>query len=391
MADVTQASPAEKGKTPDPTTEVEYFGTLPGEGGKRILHYTMRNGLGAELEVLEYGGTVRRFVVPGPDGKARNVIVGPSTLEGWVAEPYYGALVGRVANRIAGGKFSLDGKTYTLDTNNAPGGIPCALHGGIVGFNSKVWKLRAFFQENIPEEAAWLRGHPEWIDANDAGLLLSLDSPDGDQGYPGAVHAQVVYVLTPANTWRILYRITADSPTPVALTQHAYWNLKGCAQGDVLDHTLQVNATRYTPVTPGLIPTGEVAPVAGTPFDFTFPRKLGEGVDADNDQIRYGAGYDHNFVLDRSAEGELVHAATLASPDGMRMEVWTDQPGMQVYTGNYIPDGMETPEGATCRRGGVALETQHFADSVNRPEFPSVILRPGQTLFSITEYRFPEA
>ncbi len=371
---------------PDPIVEVEQFGKLP--DGTTVLRYTLKNGLGAELEVLEYGGTVRRFVVPGPDGKPRNVIVGPDTLEGWIKEPYYGQLIGRVANRIAGGRFTLDGKDYALATNNAPGGIPCALHGGEQGFNAKMWKLRAFFQGTetlIPE---WAHGQ-DYYGPDDACLYLTLESPDGDQGYPGAVHVEVLYVLTPANTWRIVYRITCDAPTPVAMTQHAYWNLKGCAQGDILDHTLRVNAARYTPVNAGLIPTGELAPVAGTPFDFTATRRLGDAVDADNDQIRYGAGYDHNFVLDHP-EGQLAYAATLAAPDGLALEVWTDQPGMQVYTGNYIPDGLATPEGPTCRRGGVALETQHFADSVNRPDFPSVILRPGQEIRSVTEYRFPK-
>ncbi len=380
----SQAAP--KALKPDPIVEVEQFGKLP--DGTVVLHYILKNGLGAELDVLEYGGTVRRFTVPGPDGKPRNVMVGPNTLEGWIREPYYGALIGRVANRIAGGTFSLDGKTYTLATNNAPGGIPCALHGGETGFNAKCWQLRAFFKGNIPQAAAWIA--QEAIGEDDACLWLTLDSPDGDQGYPGAVHAEVVYILTPENTWRILYRLTADAPTPVAMTQHAYWNLKGCAQGNVLDHTLQIEAHRYTPVNAGLIPTGELAPVAGTPFDFTQPRLLGQDIDAPNDQIRYGAGYDHNFVLDHPA-GELARAATLAAPDGMRMEVWTDQPGLQVYTGNYIPDGLETPEGSTCRRGGVALETQHFADSVNHPAFPSTILRPGEILRSCTEYRFPKA
>lgn len=361
---------AEETKKADPVVEVEQFGSLP--DGRVVLKYVLKNGLGAELEVLEYGGTVRRFTVPGPDGQPRNVIVGPDTLEGWIKEPYYGALIGRVGNRIAKGIFTLEGKTYTLDTNNEPGGIPCALHGGLEGFNARMWKIKAFFE------------------GDDACIRLTLESPDGDQGYPGCVKVEVIYTLTPNNTWRITYSATTDKTTPVSMTQHAYWNLKGCGKGDVLDHTLEVSAKRYTPVTAGLIPTGELAPVAGTPFDFTSPRSLGEQVDADNDQIRYGAGYDHNFVLDH-AEGELGHAATLSAPDGMKLEVWTDQPGMQVYTGNYIPDGMATPEGPTVRRGGVALETQHFADSVNQPQFPSVILRPGETYHSVTEYRFPKS
>ena len=357
-------------KQPDPTVEVTQFGKLP--DGTVVLKYVLKNGLGAELEVLEYGGSVRSFKVPGPDGELRNIIVGPDTLEGWIENPYYGALIGRVGNRIANGVFSLEGKTYKLATNNAPGGIPCALHGGEEGFNARLWKIKAFFE------------------GNDACIRMTLDSPDGDQGYPGAVHAEVIYALTPENTWRISYEITADAPTPVSMTQHAYFNLKGCAQGDILDHKMLVDAARYTPVNAGLIPTGELASVKGTPFDFTTPRMLGEEIDADNDQIQYGAGYDHNFVLDHP-EGELGRACVLTAPDGMAMEVWTDQPGMQVYTGNYIPDGMSTPEGPTVRRGGVALETQHFADSVNRPDFPSVILRPGETLRSTTEYRFPKA
>lgn len=355
---------------PDPIVEVEQFGTLP--DGQTCLKYVLKNGLGAELEVLEYGGTVRRFTLPGPDGQPRNVIVGPDKLEEWLENPYYGALIGRVGNRIAHGTFSLDGKAYTLATNNAPGGIPCALHGGEEGFNARMWKVTPFFE------------------GDDACIRMKLVSPDGDQGYPGEVTVEVIYALTPENTWRICYSATTTAATPVSLTQHAYWNLKGCAQGDCLDHTLVIDAARYTPVNPGLIPTGERAPVAGTPFDFTQPRLLGEAVDADNDQIQYGAGYDHNFVLDH-AEGTFARAARCLSPDGMVMEVWTDQPGMQVYTGNYIPEGMPTPEGPTVRRGGIAFETQHFADSVNQPDFPTVILRPGETLRSITEYRFPKA
>ena len=381
---------AEETLKPDPIVEVEQFGKLP--DGTVVLRYTMKNGLGAELEVLEYGGTVRRFVVPGPDGKPRNVIVGPDTMEGILKDAYFGQLIGRVGNRIAFGKFSLEGKEYTLATNNAPGGIPCALHGGEVGFNSRMWKLKAFFKGTESLVPEWARtaanADKPLFGEDDACLYMELTSPDGDQGYPGEVHAEVIYVLTPENTWRVVYHITADAPTPVNMTQHAYWNLKGCAQGDILDHTLQLSAARYTPVNAGLIPTGELAPVAGTPLDFTAPHTLGERIHADDDQIRYGAGYDHNFVLD--AEGAFAHAATLSAPDGMKLEVWTDQPGIQVYSGFYIPEGMQTPEGSTGPFGGVALETQHFADSVNRPEFPSVILRPGEVMQSVTEFRFPK-
>lgn len=382
---------AEETLKPDPIVEVEQFGKLP--DGTVVLRYTMKNGLGAELEVLEYGGTVRRFVVPGPDGKPRNVIVGPDTMEGILKDAYFGQLIGRVGNRIAFGKFSLEGKEYALATNNAPGGIPCALHGGEEGFNSRMWKLKAFFKGTESLVPEWARtaanADKPLFGEDDACLYMELTSPDGDQGYPGEVHAEVIYVLTPESTWRVVYHITADAPTPVNMTQHAYWNLKGCAQGDILDHTLQVSAARYTPVNAGLIPTGELAPVAGTPLDFTAPHTLGERIHADDDQIRYGAGYDHNFVLDH-AEGAFAHAATLAAPDGMKLEVWTDQPGIQVYSGFYIPEGMQTPEGPTGPCGGVALETQHFADSVNRPEFPSVILRPGEVMRSVTEFRFPK-
>ncbi len=355
----------------EPTIEVTQFGKLP--DGQVVLKYILKNRHGTELEVLDYGGTVRRFVLNGPDNQPRNVIVGPDTLEGMLENAYYGALIGRVGNRIAAGRFELDGKCYTLATNNAPGGIPCALHGGEEGFNARVWKA----SHAIKEDGTLV-------------LRLTLSSPDGDQGYPGQVDVEVVYELTDDNTWRITYNATTTAATPINLTQHAYWNLEGCAKGDICEHTVMVAASSYTPVNAGLIPTGEIATVKGTPFDFTQPRLLGTFIDAENDQIQYGAGYDHNFVLDHSA-GELAFAALVKGKDGMAMEIWTDQPGMQIYTGNYIPEGMMTPNGPTVRRGGVAFETQHFADSVNQPEFPSVILRPGETFHSVTEYRFPFA
>lgn len=347
---------------------VEQFGTLA--DGRVILSYLLDNGCGMQLKVLSYGGTVQSLIIPTANGP-RDVVIGFTTPEGWVKEPYYGALIGRVGNRIAFGKFSLEGKDYALLTNNEPGGIPCALHGGAEGFNAKIWDCETFFEAGCP------------------GVKLSLVAPDGDQGYPGTVKVEVRYLLTFDNTWRITYEATSDRTTPINLTQHAYFNLKGEGQGDVLDHSIQIFAQKYTPVNAGLIPTGELAPVAGTPFDFTQARKLGVDVDADNDQIRYGAGYDHNFVLDKTMPGAFACAARLEAPDGTAMEVWTTEPGMQVYTGNYIPDGLAGKTQPYVRRGGVALETQHFADSVNQPTFPSVWLKPGETFRSETEYRFP--
>lgn len=351
----------------DSSVNVEQLGQLP--DGSVVLAYTLDNGLGMQLTVLTYGGTIQKLVIPTVSGP-RDVVVGFNQLAGWEREPYYGALIGRVGNRIAHGQFSLDGQSYSLATNNAPGGLPCSLHGGMVGFNAKIWECESFFEDNCP------------------GVRLKLHSPDGDQGFPGAVDVVVTYLLTQMNTWRITYSATASQRTPVNFTQHAYFNLKGEGQGDILDHKLLINAQRYTPVNAGLIPTGELASVAGTPFDFTVARILGADVDADNDQIRYGAGYDHNFVLDKDAPDALTHAATLTAPDGVAMDVWTTEPGMQVYTGNYIPDGMVGKTTPYIRRGGVALETQHFADSVNQSHFPSVILEPGQTMTSTTEYRF---
>ncbi len=351
----------------EPRVLVEPFDMLP--DGRVVLAYILDNGCGMTLKVLNYGGTVTALTVP-YGNQSRDVVIGFNTIAGWLKEPYYGSLIGRVGNRIAMGRFSLDGQDYTLVTNNDPGGIPCALHGGTVGFNAKIWQCEPFFDEGQP------------------GLKLALESPDGEEGYPGTVSVEVTYLLTFDNTWRITYRATTDQTTPINLTQHAYFNLKGESQGDILDHTLEVNADRYTPVNPGLIPTGELASVAGTPFDFTQPRLLGDAVDADNDQIRYGAGYDHNFVINQAAPNILTQAVRLTAPDGCAMEVWTTEPGIQVYTGNYIPNGMAGKTQPYVRRGGVALETQHFADSVNQPAFPTTILNPGETYSSTTEYRF---
>lgn len=350
----------------DSYTSVEHFGKLP--DGRNVLAYTMRNSAGMELTALNYGGTVTRLVVPGPDGALTDVAIGFLSLETYLKEPYYGSLIGRVGNRIAFGRFTLEGKDYQIATNNAPGDIPCSLHGGEEGFNAKIWAVTPSF------------------DGDDPVLTFKLRSEDGDQGYPGNLDLTVTYTLTASGIWRITYNATTDKATPVNLTQHAYFNLKGEGKGDVLDHLLQLNAKTYLPVNPGLIPLGEPAPVAGTPFDFTQPRALGEAVDADDDQIRHGAGYDHTFVIDKG-DG-LARAATLQAPGGIAMEVWTTEPGVQIYTGNYIPDGLAGKSGPYIRRGGVALETQHYPDSLNQPAFPSIVLQPGAAFESTTEYRF---
>lgn len=347
------------------------FGTAP--DGRAADLYTLRadGPAGAvRLDVTSYGGHLVRAVVPGRDGAAADVALGYDDLAGYVAgKAYFGALVGRYANRIARGRFTLDGKTYHLATNNGPN----ALHGGLVGFDRAVWDAEPF----------------ERADA--AGVVLRHTSPDGDEGYPGTLHATVTYTLRDGGTFAIDYEATSDAPTPVNLTQHAYWNLAGHAAGSIEGHELTVAAERYTPVDETQIPTGELRSVTGTPFDFRAPHVIGERIDAEDPQLRIGGGYDHNWVL-ADAPRALAFAARAYEPrSGRVLEVHTTEPGIQVYSGNSMPEGVGGPgkEGARYgRRGGLALETQHFPDSPNQPAFPSTILRPGATFRSRTEFRF---
>ncbi|WP_236645403.1 aldose epimerase family protein [Aidingimonas lacisalsi] len=361
------------------TIEQSTFGTM--QDGREVALYTLTNANGASLSVTPYGGIIVSLSVPDATGAFDDVVLGFDSLDAYLsdtyrkANPYFGALIGRYGNRIANGEFSIDDERYTLPTNDGDN----HLHGGNEGFDQRLWEA-----EPIEDE----RG---------VGLILSLTSPDGDQGYPGKLQARVRYTLTDDNELVVDYHATSDAITPVNLTQHSYFNLDGVTgehtqDDDILDHRLMINAEAYTPVDEGLIPTGEIRSVAGTPFDFRDPTPIGARIEDDNDQLARGGGYDHNFVLDREGDndGELVTAARLIAPDSGRvMEVRTSEPGLQFYSGNFL-DGSLTGKSGTVygHRSGLALETQHFPDSPNRSSFPSTLLSPGETYRSQTRYVF---
>jgi aldose 1-epimerase len=300
-----------------------------------------------------------------------DVVLGYETLDGYLrATPYFGAIIGRYANRIGGARFTLDGRTYRLAANNGSN----HLHGGLRGFDKVVWHAEPFRSDS------------------GLGVTLTYVSPDSEEGYPGRLEATVTYTWTDDDRLIMDYVATSDQATPVNLTQHSYFNLAAEAAGTVLDHVLQLDADAFTPVDSTLIPTGEIAPVAGTPFDFTTPSAIGARIDAGDQQIRFGRGYDHNFVLRRSGPG-LVHAARVSEPtSGRALDVWTTEPGLQFYSGNFL-DGSITGKGGRiyARRSGLCLETQHYPDSPNHREFPSTILRPGEEYRSRTVFAFSVA
>lgn len=345
------------------------FGKTP--EGRETRLFTLRRAGGLSVDVTDFGGTIVRLFAPDRNGVAHDVVLGFDSVEGYARPgPYLGATIGRCGNRIAAGRFTLDGKTYQLATNNAPGGLPCHLHGGPGGFDKVLWDVE------------------EFRDGPDPLLVLRHLSKDGEEAYPGNLDTRVAFSLTPDNGLRIDYAATADQPTPVNLTNHTYFNLAGEGSRPILGHVLTLNASRFTPVNAGLIPTGEIAPVADTPFDFRAPHTIGERIDRANEQLRFGAGYDHNYVLDSGGGGLSLAAAVLEPQSGRELEVLTTEPGVQFYSGNFL-DGLTGKNGhAYHRRTGFCLETQHFPDSVNQPSFPSVILRPGQTYRSSTVFRF---
>ncbi len=342
------------------------FGKAP--DGTAVEVFTLTNVHGVEVRAISYGGIIVSLRVPDRAGRLDDVALGYDTLEGYLRDtPYFGAVVGRYGNRIAKGRFTLDGVTYRLATNNGPN----HLHGGIKGFDKVVWQAEPFRHDS------------------GVGVAFTHVSPDGDEGYPGTLRARVSYTLTDRDELIVDYDATADKATPVNLTQHTYFNLAGAGSRDVLEHELWINADSFTPVDSTLIPTGEIAPVEGTPFDFRTPTAIGARIGADNQQLRYGGGYDHNFVLRREGSG-LGHAARVVEPStGRTLDVYTTEPGLQFYSGNFL-DGSITGKGGRVyrHRFGFCLETQHYPDSPNHPQFPSTILRPGEEYRSRTVFVF---
>ena len=345
------------------------YGRLP--DGTRVDGYTIRNARGTSLHVITYGGIITSLSTRDREGRFDDIVLGFDDLEGYLKDsPYFGAIIGRYENRIARGRFTLDGHTYQVPVNNGPN----SLHGGTRGFDKVVWRATSFENDSA------------------AGVVLTHGSPDGDMGYPGRLDVRVMYTLTDADELVVDYRATTTRPTPVNLSQHSYFNLAGSARRDILGHVLELDASRYTPVDSTLIPTGEVAPVAGTPFDFRTATAIGARIDEPREQLRFGRGYDHNFVFDRRGGG-VQHVARVVEPEsGRTLDVSTDQPGVQFYTGNFL-DGTIRGKGGRvyAHRFAFCLETQHFPDSPNHPAFPSTILRPGEVYRSRTIFRFGTA
>jgi aldose 1-epimerase len=342
------------------------FGKMP--DGQGVDMFTLANANGVEVRTINYGCALVSIRVPDRNGEKADVILGCDTLDNYRANrSYLGAVCGRYANRIAEGRFVLDGKSYELATNNGVN----HLHGGRKGFDKYVW------------EPAPFRG------ADGTGITYTHTSPDGDESYPGTLRVRVTYTLSERNELALEYHATTDKPTMLNLTNHAYFNLAGQGNGEIVDHEILINADHFTPVGDTQIPTGDIAPVAGTPFDFRRSTRVGARIADPHIQIQRGRGYDHNYVLNKKG-AELSHAARLVEPkSGRVMDVHTTEPGMQFYSGNYLDGSIIGKGGKPCTaRMALCLETQHFPDSPNKPHFPSTLLRPGQEFRSRTVYAF---
>ncbi|WP_432080786.1 aldose epimerase family protein [Streptomyces sp. WAC 04229] len=344
----------------------ELFGRLA--DGTKVYCWSLENG-GTRMRVLSYGGAVQSLEIPDRRGRHANVSLGFDRLDDYVARsPHFGALIGRYGNRIAKGRFTLDGRRYQLSVNDGEN----SLHGGALGFDHRVWDVEPF------------------TDGPDVGLVLHYTSVDGEMGYPGTLRARVTYTLTRRGDWRIDYAATTDRATVVNLTSHVYWNLAGEGSGTVEDHELSIAASRYTPTDAGLIPTGELARVSGTPFDFRRGKPVGRDIRDDHPQLVTAKGFDHNWVLDKGVTDRPEHVATLRDPaSGRTLRIATDQPGLQFYSGNFLDGTLTGTGGALYRQGdALCLETQHFPDAPNQPSFPSTVLRPGQTYRTSTVHSF---
>ena len=342
------------------------FGTTP--DGSQVEAFTLTNANGIELRTISYGAIIVSLRVPDRTGRMDDIVLGYDSLQGYLrVSPYFGAIVGRYGNRIGSGRFTLDGRTYRLATNNGPN----HLHGGNRGFDKVVWQA-----EPLQNDSG-------------VGVTFTYTSPDGEEGYPGTLLARVSYTLTDRDELVVEYHATTDQATPVNLTQHTYFNLAGDGRGDILGHELLINADSFTPVDSTLIPTGSMAPVDGTPFDFRTPTAIGARIGADDQQLRFGGGYDHNFVLQQE-DAAIGRAARVVEPStGRTLDIYTTEPGLQFYSGNFL-DGTITGKGGRVyhHRYGLCLETQHYPDSPNQPQFPSTVLRPGQEYRSRTVWVF---
>ena len=342
--------------------EQKAWGKMP--DGTAIEMYTLSNANGMQAEIITYGGIVVSLTAPDKAGKYEDVVYGMADVSGYTGDPkppFFGALIGRYGNRIGHAQFSLEGKTYNLPKNDGDN----TLHGGNLGFDKRVWNAK-------PMKGA---------------LELTYVSKDGEEGFPGTLTATVVYTLTDRNELKIDYTAKTDKPTVANLTNHSYFNLAGA--GTILDHQVMINADRFTPVDKGLIPTGELKLVKGTPFDFTTATAIGARIDQKDEQLQFGRGYDHNWVLNRSGAGSIKAAEVYEPKSGRVMEVWTTEPGLQFYTGNFL-DGTIKGKGGKVypHRGAFCMETQHYPDSPNQSSFPSTELKPGQTYRTTTIYRF---
>ena len=332
--------------------------------GEKVVQYTLTNPSGMLVKILNYGGTVTDIIVPDKNGKQGNVVLGFDSLSGYLqtGNPYFGCLVGRYANRIANAKFTLDGREYTLAANNDGN----SLHGGLKGFDKRVWKASDINTDSI------------------SSIKFSYDSKDMEEGYPGNLHTEVVYTLTKDNALKIEYTATTDKPTPVNLTNHCYFNLSAGTDSTILDHVLMLRAQQYTPVNDKLIPTGKIDTVRGNAMDFTSAKKIGKDI------AQVAGGYDHNWVFQKPENRFDMVASLYHEPSGRFMEVYTTEPGIQFYSGNFLNGTLQHTRGGMkyVKHAGLCLETQHFPDSPNQPAFPNTILKPGDTYQHITVYKF---
>jgi len=349
-----------------PAVRKESFGKTG--DGRPVDLYTLTNSQGIEVRAMTYGGIIVSLRVPDKSGTLGDIVLGHEKLDGYLPNPpYFGVIVGRYANRIANAAFTLDGAKYTLAKNDGPN----SLHGGLNGFNKQIWEAK------------------EFKNAKGTGVAFSYLSKDGEEGYPGNLKVKVSYTLTDDNQLILDYEATTDKATPLNLSQHSYFNLAGEGNGDILGHHVMLNADRFTPVDKTLIPTGELRPVAGTPMDFTKPTAIGARINDNYEQLVVGRGYDHNWVINRKDKSLTLAARVHEPTSGRVLEVFTTEPGVQFYSGNFLDGTITGKQGHVYKqRYGFCLETQHFPDSPNHPDFPSTILQPGQTFRSQTVFKF---